>query len=98
MKPEDCADIKDIRMEIDRIDSQIVSAIAERKLYVQAASKFKTSETAVKAPERLAAMLQQRRCWAEERGLNPDVIEKLFKDLVQHFIQEELAHWKAIKQ
>ncbi len=98
MKPEDCASIQDIRTEIDRIDSQIVAAIAERKGYVQAASKFKTSETAIKAPERLAAMLQQRRLWAAEKGLNPDMIEKLFKDLVQHFIQEEMAHWKAIKQ
>jgi isochorismate pyruvate lyase len=96
MRPEECSTINEIRSEIDRIDFQIVSAIAERQIYVRAASKFKTSETAVKAPERQAAMLRQRRAWAQENGLNPDVIEKLFKDLVQHFVQEELAQWKGI--
>ena len=96
MRPEECSNINEIRSEIDRIDLQIVSAIAKRQLCVRAASKFKTSETAVKAPERQAAMLRQRRSWAQEKGLSPDIIEKLFKDLVQHFIQEELAHWKCI--
>jgi isochorismate pyruvate lyase len=95
MKPDECADIRDIRAEIDRIDRRIVAAVAERRSYVRAASKFKTSETAIKAPERLAAMIAERRAWAKEDGINPDVVEKLFRDLVGHFIQEELDHWKS---
>jgi len=37
-------------------------------------------------------MLQERRIWAENEGLNPDVIEKLYRDLVSYFIEEELKH------
>jgi isochorismate pyruvate lyase len=40
-------------------------------------------------------MLQQRRVWAEEEDLNPDAIEKLYQDLANHFIEEEMKHWKA---
>jgi isochorismate pyruvate lyase len=84
----------DIRAEIDRLDRQVVALLAQRFAYVKAASKFKTSETTVRAPKRLQAMLQQRRVWAEEEGLDADVIEKMYQDLVNHFIDEEMKHWR----
>jgi isochorismate pyruvate lyase len=65
-----CENIAEIRTEIDAIDREIVSLIGRRFEYVKAASKFKTSETSVKAPERFKAMLAQRRVWAGEQGLN----------------------------
>ena len=92
--PNECLKMQDIRAEIDAIDRQIINAFGNRFEYVKAASKFKTSETSVKAPERFKSMLQQRRIWAEE-GLNPDVIGKLYQDLVNYFIEEELKHWQA---
>ncbi len=93
--PNECLNMQDIRAEIDAIDRQIINTFANRFKYVKAASKFKTSETNVKASERFKSMLQQRRIWAEEEGLNPDVIEKLYQDLVNYFIEEELKHWQA---
>jgi isochorismate pyruvate lyase len=89
-----CENIAEIRTEIDAIDREIVGLIGRRFEYVKAASKLKTSETSVKAPERFKAMLAQRRVWASEEGLNADAIEKLFNDLVTHFIEEEMKHWK----
>lgn len=93
--PNECSNIEDIRSELERIDRQIIAAFGKRFGYVKAASKFKTSEISVKAPQRFEAMLQQRRIWAENEGLNPDVIEKLYRDLVSYFIEEELKHWKS---
>lgn len=93
--PDECLNMQDIRLEIDGIDRQIIASLSKRFAYVKAASKFKTSETSVKAPERVKLMLQQRRIWAEEEGLNPDVIEKLYQDLVNYFIQAELKHWQS---
>ena len=92
--PEECANIQEVREEIDRIDQEIIALIGRRYKYVKVAAKFKTSETSVKAPDRFAAMLQKRRIWAEEAGLDPDVIEKLYTDLVNHFIQEEMKKWR----
>jgi len=94
-QPEECSNLQEIRAEIDRLDRQIITAIGQRFEYVKAASKFKTSETSVKAPERLLSILQERRIWAQEQGLNPDVIEKLYQDLVDYFIAEELKHWQS---
>ena len=92
--PDQCESMVDIQAEIDRLDRQIVALLGQRFAYVKAASKFKTSETTVRAPERLQAMLQQRRVWADEEGLDANVIEKMYQDLVNHFIDEEMKHWK----
>ncbi|MBD1875093.1 isochorismate lyase [Nodosilinea sp. FACHB-131] len=92
--PEQCQNMADIRAEIDRLDRQVIALLGQRFAYVKAASKFKTSETAVKAPDRFQAMLQQRRVWAEAEGLNGDAIEALYRDLVNHFIAEEMKHWQ----
>ena len=92
--PAQCGNMDDIRAEIDLLDRAVVSLISQRYQYVLAAAKFKTSATAVRAPERFAAMLAQRRHWAEQEGLNADAIERLFSDLVNHFIAEEMQHWQ----
>lgn len=97
ISPEQCISMADIREEIDLLDSTIIQLIGKRYQYVQAAAKFKTSETAVRAPERFKAMLLRRREWAQEQGLNPDVIEKLYSDLVNYFIREEMERWQAEK-
>lgn len=92
--PAECRSLDDIRAEIDRLDRAIIGLIGLRAQYVQAAATFKTSEQAVRAPERVRAVLQQRRLWAQEQGLNPDVIEKLYADLVSYFIDEENKRWR----
>ena len=93
--PDECANMADIRAEIDHIDREVIALIGKRLQYVQAAARFKTSAESVKAPERFNAMLGQRRLWAEEEGLSSDAIEKMYRDLVEYFINEEMAKWKA---
>jgi isochorismate pyruvate lyase len=93
--PEECQNMTEIRSEIDNLDRQVIQLLGQRFAYVKAAAQFKTDATSVKAPERFQSMLQQRRIWAEVEGLNPDAIEKLYRDLVNHFIQEELQQWKT---
>ena len=94
-KPDQCQNIIDIRAEIDRLDRQLIAILGQRFAYVKAAAGFKTRKSDVKAPERFQAMLQQRRIWAEEEGLNADVVEKLYQDLVNYFIEEEMNQWKS---
>ena len=95
LSPEQCAGMEDIRAEIDLLDRAVVSLIGKRYQYVLAAAKFKTSATSVRAPERFKAMLEQRRQWAAQNNLNPNAIEHMFSDLVNHFIEEEMERWKS---
>ncbi|NER79319.1 MAG: isochorismate lyase [Leptolyngbya sp. SIO1D8] len=92
--PDECQNLADIRTEIDQLDRQVIALLGQRFAYVKAASQFKTSETTVKAPERFQNMLKQRYVWAEEVGLKGAVIEQLYRDLVTHFIEEEMKQWQ----
>lgn len=94
-KPDDCKNMAEIRAEIDRLDRQVIALLGQRYAYVKAAARFKKSQTDVKAPERFQAMLEQRRIWAQEENLNPDAIEKMYRDLVNHFIEEEMKRWQS---
>lgn len=94
IEPQNCENMDDIRHEIDVMDKDIISILGKRFEYVKKAAKFKTSATSVKAPERFKAVLEQRRAWANDVGLSPDVIEKMYRDLINHFISEEMQHWQ----
>lgn len=95
IEPENCSGMDEIRIEIDKMDRDIIAILGKRFDYVKAAAKFKTSETSVRAPERFNAMLEQRRIWASSEGLSPDAIEKMYRDLVNHFINEEMSKWQS---
>jgi isochorismate pyruvate lyase len=96
-RPEECASLAEVRAEIDRIDERVVALIAERAGYVRAAARFKTSESAVAAPERQRAMLEVRRHWAEREGVDPDLIERLYRDMVTYFVEHEKDHWRGAR-
>ena len=93
--PDECANIHEVREEIDIIDREVIEALSKRFQYVIAAARFKTSEASVRSSDRFQAMLQQRREWAGESGLNPDVVENIYRDLVSYYIEEELKHYKS---
>ncbi|SHF37260.1 isochorismate lyase [Pedobacter caeni] len=88
-----CENMEEIRKEIDDLDRKVIRLIGQRFKYVQAAAKFKKDENSVKAPERFKSMLEKRKEWAIEEGLSPDAIEKMYRDLVNYFISEELKSW-----
>mgnify|MGYP000027917147 CR=1 FL=1 len=94
-QPDECVSLQGIRVEIDWIDQQIITALGERFAYVKAAAPFKTDANSVKAPERLKQMLQERREWASSAGLDPDAIAQFYEALIHHFIAAEMQHWQT---
>lgn len=88
--PEACTTIEEVRHGIDELDRAIIAALGKRFQYVKAVTRFKKNAEEVRAPERYQAVLNSRRAWAEEVGLNPDVIEEMYRHLIAHFIDEEM--------
>jgi len=86
--------MEEIRNAIDEIDQAIISLIADRALYVDAAASFKKDPQAVKADDRVKAMLQKRAEWATAKGLKPEIIVKIYSELVNFFIAEEMHKWE----
>lgn len=88
--PAHCESIEDVREAIDALDREIVYTLARRARYVEVAAHFKTDEESVRAPERQRTMLATRRRWAEENGLDPGVVEDLYRTLISYFVGREM--------
>lgn len=93
--PADCESLSDIREGIDHLDRCIIKAMGERMRYVKAAARFKPTEASIAAPERVAAMLPNRRGWAEDVGLDGKFIECLYAQIIQWYISEQTEHWRC---
>lgn len=90
-EPQNCNSLGEVRSEIDRLDRSLIATISQRQEYVYVAAGFKRTEEQVHARERQRSMLAARRQWAEAEGVDPDLIESLFRKLVDHFIRAEMS-------
>jgi len=87
---KDCQDIREVREIIDEIDYQILESFGQRLKCVEAIVKFKTDTDSIIARERQLEVFQKRREWAEELGLDPDLITAIYEKLINWNIQKEL--------
>jgi isochorismate pyruvate lyase len=88
--PKDCADLSDVRVEIDRCDKALVDLIAERFGYVERAWQIKLGlGQEANVPWRNQQVFDRVRARAAERGIPPDMCEALWRQMVGWFIQYE---------
>ncbi|MBD8193248.1 chorismate mutase [Pseudomonas fluorescens] len=90
-----CNTLEDVRDNIDRLDQQIVSLLAERGAYVSQAARFKKDADAVKAPQRVEQVIAKVRGLAHTLGANPEVTEQVYRAMISAFIEQELAEHAA---
>lgn len=90
MKKEKVESLEQARAQIDVIDQGIIELIAARQFYVDQAVRFKRSVQDVQSPERVEAVISKIRLQATEHCVNADIVERLYRDMIQHFIQREL--------
>jgi isochorismate pyruvate lyase len=79
-----------VRENIDRIDRDIVKLISERSSYVRQAARFKKTKDDVKAPDRVEQVIANKRAYAKEIGLDPDLVERIYRIIISCFIDQEL--------
>lgn len=94
----DCKSLDEVRENIDRIDDEIIKLMAQRGQYVLAASAFKKDRKAVGAPERVAAVILKVRKKAEAYGADPDMVENLYRMMIESFIKMEMEAFNKEKQ
>ena len=88
-----CKDLNEVRENIDRIDNQIVKLIAERSYYVKQAVNFKKTTDDVKAPKRVELIIEKVRKLAEDNNVNPNIIEVVYRNMINSFINLELEEY-----
>ncbi|MCS3430185.1 chorismate mutase [Klebsiella sp. BIGb0407] len=90
--------IEDVRNRIDQIDCDLVKLVAKRGECVKAASVFKTDSSAVRAPERVQQVIDKVRKQAADEDLSEDIIEKVYRAMIDAFIDYELEQYNQLQQ
>ncbi|HXF53914.1 MAG TPA: chorismate mutase [Hyphomicrobiaceae bacterium] len=82
--------MSEVRTEIDRIDRALVDLIAERFGYVERAWQIKLANNEeANVPWRNQEVIDRVRARAAERGVPPDLVEALWRQMIGWFIQYE---------
>jgi isochorismate pyruvate lyase len=76
-------EMAEIRTGIDALDAEIVRLLARREGLVRRAAPFKADVQAVRAPDRVAQVVARVRDLAVEAGAQPDVIERIYRGIIQ---------------
>ncbi len=89
--PGECQSLDELRHEIDNVDTQIIELISKRFGFVKEVVKYKKHDRdSIIAKDRYNAVIKKRREWASQKGLDPTVIEKMYREMMDYFIREEL--------
>lgn len=84
-----CRNMEEVREQIDQIDDSIINLLAKRQGYVVQAATFKRNEADVRAEKRVEKVIEKVRGKADLYGVDSDLVEKLYRDMIAGFIQIE---------
>ena len=88
-RPWECADMSEVREEIDRIDAALVDLIAERFGFVDRAWQLKSNPQEAYVPWRIQQVIDKVRAHATNKGLPPELTEALWRQMIGWFMQYE---------
>jgi len=80
----------ELRARIDALDARLVALLAERSALIDEAARIKLRE---RLPARIDSRVEEvaanARRLAAQKGLDPDLAERLWRVMMDHFIAQE---------
>ncbi|MEW2919811.1 chorismate mutase [Ruegeria sp. ANG10] len=88
--PQDCHSMRELRVQIDKLDRQLIEMLVARATYIDRASQLKPGEgLPARIPDRVEDVVQRVRSSSDELGMDPDLAEKLWRILIDWSIARE---------
>ncbi|NOD93017.1 chorismate mutase [Ruegeria sp. HKCCD4884] len=88
--PQDCNTMQELRVQIDRLDRQLIEVLVKRASYIDRASQLKPGEgLPARIPDRVEEVVQRVRKSSDELGMDPDLAEELWRILIDWSIARE---------
>ncbi len=88
--PAECETMADIRAGIDALDEELVRLFAQRAAYIDRAAQIKArDDLPARIDSRVEEVVANVRRHAETYGLPPDLVEKLWRRLIDWSIARE---------
>lgn len=96
--PRRCASLTGIRAEIDRLDRALIKLLAERQRYIERAAAIKTCRASVRDEARVEEVIAKVLAEAEASGLSAEIVEPVWRLLVERSIALEFKTFDAKRQ
>ena len=94
--PDRCRNMHDLRTEIDILDYQIIKLLVHRAKYIDRAVTLKQIEgLPARTNDRVAAVLSKVRSNAMQEGIDPELVERIWRELIEWSIVREEEHLPA---
>lgn len=81
---------------MNEYDHEIIKLLGQRTNYVREALRFKASEDDIRRPGHIPALIEQRRKWARENGVDPDFVAQIYQILVDHSFDVQAAMFNTV--
>ena len=89
----DCQTMAEVREEIDRLDRVLVTLLAERQTYIEAAGRIKPAQNEVRLSWRIEDVVSKVIAEAERQGLSKRIAEPVWRELIDQCIAHEHEIW-----
>lgn len=91
--PALCTSMSDLRIAIDDLDRTLVRLLQQRARYIDRAVELKSENGwPARIPSRVEDVVTKVRETAQGEGLDPDLIETLWRQLIDWSIAREAQH------
>ena len=88
--PQDCASMQQLRVQIDKLDRQLIEMLVIRAGYIDRAAELKPGEgLPARIPDRVEEVVENVRAKADATGMDPDLAERLWRILIDWSIARE---------
>ena len=98
ISPEDCADMSQVREGVDALDRALVTLLAERQRYMEAAARIKPSRDVVHDDWRIEDVVAKVLAASEDAGLSPAIAEPVWRKLIAQCIAHEFGVWDRTRK
>lgn len=90
-----CSDMEELRAEIDQLDQRIVELLSVRQGYMEQAAHIKQERNQVRDETRVEDVVSKVVCHAEKVGAHTDLVEKLYREMIEWCINYEMEIFDA---
>jgi isochorismate pyruvate lyase len=91
--PAECMTMAQVRQGVDALDRLLVTILAERQRYMDAAARIKPNRKAVRDTARIEDVVAKVKAQARQVGLSEEIAEPVWRLLIERCIAYEFEAW-----
>ncbi len=94
----DFSSLNEIRVNIDKLDKEIVLLLCRRGEFVKQAARYKKNVSDVRDSKRLEQIIEKVTTYAKDLNFDPFTIEKIYRSMIESFITLEKNTYLDLKK